>query len=129
MTTRQDQLGSISATEAERCAEHLLTALQTLIGPDSPEAWQAERFNVRLRFALDRVAQLREASMRAGGVFEPARLEVAHQILDGHNIRAARFLDEIAERRLRAAARRYRASPSAQPPQEFAASANTARAA
>jgi len=108
MTELSSDPATVGATEVERCAGHLLLALETLIGPDSPEASQAERFDARLRFSLERVGQLRQSAGRAAGVFEPARLEVALQILDSHVIRAARFLDEIAERRLRAAAHRYR---------------------
>jgi len=42
----------------------------------------------RLRFALARVEELRVQARAAGGVFVPARLAVAEQILAGHVARA-----------------------------------------
>jgi hypothetical protein len=83
------------APEVERSARSLLPALDTIAGSEVEAARNADRYAMRLRFALARVAELRASTERLGGVFESARLDVALSILETHERRAAYFVASI----------------------------------
>lgn len=84
--------------QSEILGERLVRNLESAVLPDKSEARDALRYAQRLRFALDRVDQLRISSVRTGTVFEAARLDVALTILETHVFRAANFIDDIARR-------------------------------
>jgi len=94
------------ATELEWIAREIAAALQTVVASDGAHVRNAERHLIRLRFSLARVDELKQRVARTGGVFEPARLEVAISILDTHVMRAEGFCEQIAARLPRAARRR-----------------------
>ena len=87
-------------TESE--ARNLLPALEAISTATIGASRDAERHAMRLRFALARVGELRTRATAVGGVFEPARLEVAQSILQTHQRRARSFAKAIgiAEPRL-----------------------------
>lgn len=95
-----------TATELEWIAREVTGALKTVMAADGAHARTAERHLLRLRFSLARVDELKQRVARTGGVFEPARLEVAVSILDAHVIRAEGFCEQISARLPKAAARR-----------------------
>ena len=82
--------------EYERSARSLLPALDTIAGSAVEASRDADRYAMRLRFALGRVAELRASAEKLGGVFESARLDVALSILETHERRAAYFVASIA---------------------------------
>ena len=84
------------ATDLEWIAREIASALEAAV--DGEHARDAERHLVRLRFSLARVDELKQRVARTGGVFEPARLEVAVSILDLHVMRAEGFCERIAVR-------------------------------
>ncbi len=93
------------ATELEWIAREIAGALETAAAKGGEHVRDAERHLVRLRFSLARVDELKQRVARTGGVFEPARLEVAVSILDLHVMRAEGFCDRIAVRAPKAARR------------------------
>jgi sulfite reductase beta subunit-like hemoprotein len=86
------------ATELEWIAREVAEALDATVAAGGDHARNAERHLVRLRFSLARVDELKQRVARTGGVFEPARLEVAVSILDLHVMRAEGFCERIAAR-------------------------------
>ncbi len=86
------------ATELEWIAREVAGALEAAACASSDQARYAERHLVRLRFSLARVDELKQRVARTGGVFEPARLEVAVSILDANVMRAEAFCERIAVR-------------------------------
>ena len=86
------------ATELEWIAREIASALEASAVAGGENARDAERHLLRLRFSLARVQELKERVARTGGVFEPARLEVAVSILDLHVMRAEGFCERIAVR-------------------------------
>ena len=86
------------ATELEWIAREVASALEAAASKGGEHARDAERHLVRLRFSLARVDELKQRVARTGGVFEPARLEVAVSILDLHVMRAEGFCERIAVR-------------------------------
>lgn len=92
-------------TEAEETAEQLSLALQSIMLSQTDEGRQAERYRQRLRFALDRVEALQRSSAALGGVFEPARHDVALSILEAHNDAASAFVEQVVARLRRERAR------------------------
>lgn len=93
------------ATDLEWIARELASALEAVIASDGAQARNAERHLMRLRFSLARVDELKQRIARMGGVFEPARLNVAVSILDVHVVRAEAFCEQIAARLPKAARR------------------------
>jgi hypothetical protein len=93
------------ATDLEWIAREIAGVLEGVVAADGARARNAERHLLRLRFSLARVKELQERVARSGGVFEPARLEVAVSILDTHVMRAEFFCDQIAGRRPKPARR------------------------
>ncbi len=98
MTDREATRRGPYWTQTEGDAERLLLALETQIIAADCDSGTAERHSTRIRFALARVAELRESADPAGGVFEPARLEVALSIL-GSTMRQAELFGRRAEER------------------------------
>lgn len=84
--------------QSEILGERLVVNLESASLADQSEARDALRYAQRLRFALDRVQQMRISSTREGTLFEAARLDVALTILETHVFRAAYFIDTIARR-------------------------------
>ena len=87
------------ATDLEWISREIAGVLEGVVASNAERARNAERHLLRLRFSLARVKELQERVARSGGVFEPARLEVAVSILDTHVMRAEYFCDQIAGRR------------------------------
>ncbi len=100
------------ATELEWIAREIASALKTVMASDGAHARNAERHLMRLRFSLARVDELKQRVARTGGVFEPARLEVAVSVLDTHVMRAEGFCEQLAGRVPKAAARRMTGDPA-----------------
>jgi hypothetical protein len=94
------------ATKLVATAGDLVAALDVVATAGGAEARDAGRHLLRLRFSLARVDELKQRVARTGGVFEPARLEVAVSILDTHVMRAEGFCERIAARLPKAARRR-----------------------
>jgi hypothetical protein len=103
------------ASQLGAAARATMRALDAVIAAGAPPARDTERHLLRLRFSLARVNELRERVARTGGVFEPARLEVALSILDVHIARAERFCEQIAPRTPKAARRISSDAPAAEP--------------
>jgi hypothetical protein len=87
-------------------ADRLLIAMEALAATDAPESEYAEKYALRIRFALTRLAQLALDAERAGGVFAPARVEVATSILETHVASAAEYVNRALRRVRRTPARR-----------------------
>ena len=87
------------ATDLEWISREIAGVLEGVVASNAERARNAERHLLRLRFSLARVKELQERVARSGGVFEPARLEVAESILDTHVMRAEYFCDQIAGQR------------------------------
>lgn len=94
------------ATEMEADAERMLAALAALTAAGRGDALDAERYALRLRFALDRLDDLKKDARRNGGVFAPARVEVALSILETHVRTAAVYVSQAVRRARRAPGRR-----------------------
>lgn len=93
------------ATDLEWIAREIAGALEKVVAMHDELTRKAERHLLRLRFSLARVKELQERVERTGGVFEPARLEVAVSILETHVMRAEWFCDQIAGRKPKSARR------------------------
>jgi hypothetical protein len=93
------------ATDLEWIAREIAGVLEGVVTSNEVRARNAERHLLRLRFSLARVKELQERVARSGGVFEPARLEVAVSILDTHVMRAEFFCDQLAGQRPKSARR------------------------
>jgi hypothetical protein len=91
------------ATDLEWISREIAGVLEGVVASNEARARNAERHLLRLRFSLARVKELQERVARSGGVFEPARLEVAVSILDTHVMRAEFFCDQIAGQRPKSA--------------------------
>ncbi len=91
------------ATDLEWISREIAGVLEGVVASNAERARNAERHLLRLRFSLARVKELQERVARSGGVFEPARLEVAVSILDTHVMRAEYFCDQIAGQRPKSA--------------------------
>ncbi len=76
---------------AEDRANALLHALDKLCADSAPSA-PAARHAARLRFALDRLKELRLAADRDRGAFAPGRADVALSILKANIVVAAQFV-------------------------------------
>ena len=94
--------------QVEDSARLLIPALETIEKNRIPESRDAQRYAMRLRFAIARVEELRASCERHGGVFEPARLEVAISILQTHQRRATAFVSTFAQPSRAAASTSYR---------------------
>lgn len=68
--------------------------LETLTGLAAASV-EARRHAARLRFGLDRVAERAAEAALVGGVYAPARLAVATEILQSYVERARAFVAEI----------------------------------
>ena len=77
----------------EQDAQLLLLALTAVAASKPDAALDAEKYTTRLNFALGRVEEMRRQSEALGGVFAPARAEVALSILEGHVAMAAGFIN------------------------------------
>ena len=79
--------------QAARDAEQLVLAL-TAVAAMRPElSFEADKHRERLRFAADRLAELRALAAAEGGIFTPARAEVALSILEGQVAQTASFIN------------------------------------
>jgi hypothetical protein len=94
-------------TQIEVEAMRLLLAVESQILADTGEARAAQRYGNRVRFALDRVHEMRLSARRLGGVFEPARLEAALSILESNVSQAAVFAERVVARMSKQMATRY----------------------
>ena len=101
------------AAKLAATAAGLVAALDAAATVGGADARDAGRHLLRLRFSLARVDELKQRVARTGGVFEPARLEVAVSILDAHVMRAEGFCAQIAARLPKAAARRVTGAAAA----------------
>jgi hypothetical protein len=81
------------AAQIDLDAQRLLLALEAIVVSEAPAAAAAEKYTARLNFALERVEELRMQAETLGGVFAPARAEVALSILEGHVAVAAGFIN------------------------------------
>lgn len=68
--------------------------LETLAGLEGVSV-EARRHAARLRFGLDRVSERAAEAALVGGVYAPARLAVATEILEGYVERARAFVAEV----------------------------------
>lgn len=68
--------------------------LETLAGLEGVSV-EARRHAARLRFGLDRVAERAAEAALVGGVYAPARLAVATEILQDYVERARAFVAEV----------------------------------
>ena len=91
------------ATDLEWIAREIASSLERVVASHDEVARSAGRHLLRMQFSLARVKELQERIARSGGVFEPARLEVALSILDTHIMRAQWFCDQISGRRPKSA--------------------------
>jgi hypothetical protein len=84
---------TMSTTQLD--AERLAAALDTVSDRD------AQRYAVRLRFALIRLEDLQRDARERGGVFAQARVDIAQEILETHVRTASEFVARtfIAKRR------------------------------
>jgi hypothetical protein len=108
-THKMDSVRDNLATDGRQLlldADRLLIAMEALAATDAPEAEYAEKYALRIRFALTRLAQLERDVERAGGVFAPARVEVATSILETHTATAAEYVNRALRRVRRTAKRR-----------------------
>lgn len=92
--------------QVELDAERLLVALEAIAVSETPAAQDAEKYTMRLNFALGRVEEMRRQSQADGGVFAPARAEVSLSILEGHVAVAAGFINRTMRSVRRAPGRR-----------------------
>lgn len=82
--------------DVESEATRLLPTLEIIAAESVSASRDAARYAARLRFSLDRIAELQERVQTVGGVFEPARLAVAHSILRTHHRLAGAFVATVA---------------------------------
>jgi hypothetical protein len=94
-------------TQIEVDAMRLLLAIESQIFADTGEARAAQRYGNRVRFAIERVHEMRLSARQLGGVFEPARLEVSLSILESNVHQAAIFADRIIAKMPKQVASRY----------------------
>jgi hypothetical protein len=92
--------------QVELDAQRLLIALQAIVVSELPAAAEAEKYCARLNFALGRLDEMKRAAEIVGGVFAPARAEVAVSILEGHAALAAGFISRTMRRQRRSPGRR-----------------------
>jgi hypothetical protein len=92
--------------QVELDAERLLVALEAIVVSEVPATQDAEKYIARLNFAMGRVSEMRRQSQDEGGVFAPARAEVALSILEGHVAVAAGFINRTMRKARRAPGRR-----------------------
>jgi hypothetical protein len=79
--------------QAAQDAEHLSLAL-TAVAATRPElTYDAFKHSERLRFATQRLSELRDLAASEGGAFAPARAEVALSILEGQVALTAAFIN------------------------------------
>jgi hypothetical protein len=95
MDDREARSDISGITETEAIAERLLLVAETIALDGGSQARAAMRYANRLAFSLGHVDDLRHAAMRDGGVFAPARLQVALSILEVHARSTAQFIDPI----------------------------------
>ena len=94
------------AAQVEVDAQQLLLALQAVAASKPAAAQDAEKYTTRLNFALGRVDEMRRQAQIDGGVFAPARAEVALSILEGHVAVVAGFINRTMRGVRRAPGRR-----------------------
>jgi hypothetical protein len=87
-------------------AEYLELALEAVALNDPMLAFEARKQATRLRFASERLTELKRQAIDAGGVFAPARAEVALSILEGHMAVSAAFVNRNMKRFRRRPGRR-----------------------
>jgi hypothetical protein len=92
--------------QIEADAVRLLDVLNAVAGSKLPQARQAQKHADRLTFGVQRLGELRSAATRTGGVFAPARAEVAASILEGYVAGAAGFINRTMRQVRRAPGRR-----------------------
>lgn len=80
-------------TQVELDAQQLLLALTAVAASKPDAAADVEKYAMRLNFALGRVEEMRRQAETLGGVFAPARAEVALSILEGNVAVAAGFIN------------------------------------
>jgi hypothetical protein len=97
---------SDDGAQVELDAQQLLLALQAVAASKPTAAQDAEKYTIRLNFALGRVEETRRQAQADGGVFAPARAEVALSILEGHVAVAAGFINRAMRNVRRASGRR-----------------------
>jgi hypothetical protein len=99
-TTQEDGIARVPqplvterGEQAALDAEHLALAL-TAVAATRPElTFDAMKHTERLRFATDRLQELRALATSEGGAFAPARAEVALSILEGQVALTAAFIN------------------------------------
>jgi hypothetical protein len=87
-------------------AARLLSVVEAVAASKLPSAVQARKYVDRLTFAITRLDELKRAAAFEGGVFAPARAEVAASILEGHVAGAAGFINRTMRQVRRAPGRR-----------------------
>ena len=99
-------LVSQEGAQIESDGQRLLEALEAITASRLPQSQEAEKYVLRLRFALGRVEETKRQAEQHGGVFAPARAEVALSILEGHVAIGAGFVSRTMRHARRAAGRR-----------------------
>ena len=82
---------------------------------DGDAAYEAQKHERRLTFAVARVRELAASVHEVGGVFEPARYDVACTILETHVARATAFVTAAMQSRLPSARIQQRAAERGTP--------------
>ena len=93
-------------TQIETDAARLLSVLEAVAGSKLTMAAQAQKYADRLTFAIARLDETKRAAEIEGGVFAPARAEVAASILEGHVAGAAGFINRTMRQVRRTPGRR-----------------------
>jgi hypothetical protein len=92
--------------QIETDAARLLSVMEAVAASKLAMAPQAQKYVDRLTFAIARLDEMKRAAEADGGVFAPARAEVAASILEGHVAGAAGFIDRTMRQVRRTAGRR-----------------------
>ena len=95
-----------ASTQIEADAARLLDVLQAVAGSQLAMAPQAQKYADRLTFGMARLMELKAAAETTGGVFAPARADVAASILEGYVVGAAAFINRTMRQVRRTAGRR-----------------------
>jgi hypothetical protein len=99
-------LVSGEGAQIEVDAARLLSVLEAVAASKLEVAWEAQKHADRLIFATTRLDEMKRAAANDGGVFAPARAEVAASILEGHVAGAAGFINRTMRAVRRAPGRR-----------------------
>jgi hypothetical protein len=93
-------------SQIEADAARLLPVLEAVAASKLAMAPQAQKYVDRLTFAMTRLEETKRVAANDGGVFAPARAEVAASILEGHVAGAAGFINRTVRQVRRTAGRR-----------------------